>query len=248
MVEHIGFEAGVFLIDKPVGISSFGIVSRVRRIIGMKKVGHAGTLDPFATGLLIVCAGRPATKLISQFMDGEKEYVATLCLGIETTTQDPEGDIVCQQPVGHLSEEIIRECLLSFLGTQSQVPPIYSALKHQGKPLYYYARKGIEIKKDAREIIIREIERVDGGGDLIGDHPVLQIRVVCSKGTYIRTLASDIGKKLCCGAYLTDLRRTKSGCFDVEQALDGEDMSAENVLERFMEKVLSVEDVCKLLQ
>lgn len=248
MVEHSGFEAGVFLIDKPVGISSFGVVSRVRRIIGMKKVGHAGTLDPFATGLLVVCAGRPATKLISLFMDGEKEYLATLCLGIETTTQDPEGDIVRQQPVGHLSKESIDKCLLSFLGTQLQVPPAYSALKHQGKPLYYYARKGIEIKKDAREITIREIDCVGDLVDLTGDYPVLQIRVVCTKGTYIRTLASDIGKKLGCGAYLTDLRRTKSGCFDVAQALDGEDMSAENVLERFMGKVLSVEDVRKLLQ
>ena len=247
MVEQDQFEAGVFLIDKPVGVTSFGIVSRVRRILGMKKVGHAGTLDPFATGLLIVCAGRPATKLISLFMDGQKEYVATLCLGVETTTLDPEGEEVSRVPVGHLSSETIEKCVSSFLGVQQQIPPAYSALKHQGKPLYYYARKGIEIKKDAREITIHEIERI-GQGDLEGDHPSLQLRTICSKGTYIRTLGSDIGTQLGCGAYLTDLRRTVSGCFSVDDALTEEDMCAPDAHARFMDKVLSVEDVRKLLQ
>ncbi len=241
------FEAGIFLIDKPVGLSSFGVVSRVKRILNMKKVGHAGTLDPFATGLLIVCVGRPATKLISQFMDGEKEYEATLCLGVETETMDPEGKEISRTSVGSLSEDQINNCINSFLGEQFQQPPVYSALKHKGKPLYYYARKGIEIKKEPRKITIHDIERI-GSGDLEGEHPSLKIRVMCSKGTYIRTLGSDIGQKLGCGAYLTDLRRTKSGCFSVDKALTEEDISADDARERFMEKVLSVEDVRNLLQ
>ena len=246
-MEEKDFTAGIFLIDKPVGITSFGVVSRVRRILGMKKVGHAGTLDPFATGLLVVCAGRSATKMISSFMDGEKEYIATLCLGVETETLDPEGAEISRKQVGFLDAETIQTCLTGFKGIQMQVPPAYSALKHQGKPLYYYARKGIEVKKDAREITVHEIERL-GTGDLEGDHPSLVIRVRCSKGTYIRTLASDIGKTLGCGAYLTDLRRTKSGFFNVEDALTDADMSAEDAHERFMKKVLSVESVGKLLQ
>lgn len=241
------FEAGVFLIDKPAGLTSFGIVSRVKRILKMKKVGHAGTLDPFATGLLIVCAGRPATKLISQFMDGEKEYEARLCLGVETETMDPEGKEISRKHVGSLTEEQINDCINTFLGEQLQEPPAYSALKHKGKPLYYYARKGIEVKKDPRKITIHEIERI-GSGDLKGEQPSLKIRVVCSKGTYIRTLGSDIGRNLGCGAYLTDLRRTRSGLFSVADALTEEDISAEDSFERFMDKSLSIEDVLNLLQ
>jgi len=241
------FEAGIFLIDKPAGISSFGVVSRVKRILKMKKVGHAGTLDPFATGLLIICAGRPATKLISQFMDGVKEYEATLKLGVETETMDPEGNEISRQPVGTLAEDEIIRCLGEFKGSQMQQPPIYSALKHKGKPLYYYARKGIEVKKDPREVIIHTLERI-GDGDLKGDHPELKIRVVCSKGTYIRVLGSDIGKALGSGACLTELRRTKSGVFSVENSLTAEDFQADNARERFLQKVLSVEDAQKLLQ
>ncbi|MGL1931408.1 MAG: tRNA pseudouridine(55) synthase TruB [Desulfotalea sp.] len=241
------FTAGVFLIDKPAGITSFGVVARVRRVLGMKKVGHAGTLDPFATGLLVVCAGRPATKLISSFMDGEKEYYATLQLGVQTETGDTEGDEIYREPVGTVSESQINECLQSFLGEQKQVPPIYSALKHEGKPLYYYARKGIAITKEARDITIHELERVCSG-ELVGDFPELKIRVKCSKGTYIRTLAEDIGAALGTRAYLTALRRTASGCFNVSDALTEEDMSSEDAKERFMSKVLSVENVVKLLQ
>ncbi len=241
------FEAGVFLVDKPVGLSSFAVVSRVKRILNMKKVGHAGTLDPFATGLLIVCAGRPATKLISRFMDGAKEYEATLKLGIETETMDPEGREISRRPVGFLAEEKITCCLDLFHGTQLQQPPGFSALKHKGKPLYYYARKGIEVKKEPREITIHELERL-GSGNLAGDHPELKIRVLCSKGTYIRVLGSDIGRKLDVGAYLTELRRTKSGIFSVKNSLTADDFQADNARERFLQKALSVEDVQKLLQ
>lgn len=247
MIER-GVEAGVFVIDKPVDITSFGVVARMRKVLGLKKVGHAGTLDPFATGLLIVCAGRPATKLISQFMDGQKEYLATLRLGVETETLDTEGEIIRRTNVGELSGGEIESCLAKFRGKQSQVPPAYSALKHKGKPLYYYARKGIKIEKEAREITISVLERIDGGGDIEGLEGELQLRVVCSKGTYIRTLGADIGTDLGCGAHLTGLRRTQSGRFSVEHSLSWDELSGDNALDSCLNKMITVEDVAKLLQ
>lgn len=242
------FEAGVFLIDKPVDITSFGVVARLRRILKMKKVGHAGTLDPFATGLLIVCAGRPATKLISQFMDGEKEYFATLKLGEETETYDTEGEISNRTEIGLLTPTTVEDCLQRFRGIQMQVPPVYSALKHKGKPLYYYARKGIKITKEARQVEISTLERVGSCTDISDDSPLLDVRVVCSKGTYIRTLGSDIGSDLGCGAHLVALKRTMSGIFSVENALSWEELSSEKALDCCMDKMLSVDDVCKMLQ
>lgn len=249
MTEHSlkKFEAGVFLIDKPADISSFGVVSRMRRILNLKKVGHAGTLDPFATGLLIICAGRPATKLISLFMEGEKEYFATLQLGVETETLDTEGAVTHRCPVGNIPAARVESCLKNFHGVQMQVPPAYSALKHKGRPLYYYARKGIEITKEPREIDISVIERSDGGGDLSGDIAELGIRVVCSKGTYIRTLAADIGKDLGCGAHLRQLRRTRSGCFSISDSLSWQELQAEDSYSRCIGRMLSVEQVCKML-
>ncbi len=242
------FDAGVFLVDKPVDLTSFRVVSRLRRILQIKKVGHAGTLDPFATGLLIVCAGRSATKLISQFMEGKKEYMATLRLGVETETQDTEGAVTGRRPVGEISNLEVEACLQSFRGRQMQVPPAYSALKHQGKPLYYYARKGILITKDPREVDITILERTDGCLNISGNEADLGIRVVCSKGTYIRTLAADIGRALGCGAHLIQLRRTQSGTFSVDESLTWDDLSGEDALNRCMQKMITVEEVCKLLQ
>lgn len=242
------FLAGIFLIDKPAGLSSFGVVSRMRRILGIKKVGHAGTLDPFATGLLIVCGGRAATKLISKFMDGEKEYLATLKLGVETQTLDTEGEITATSPVGMYTTEKVESCLQRFRGVQHQIPPAYSALKHKGKPLYYYARKGIEVIKEPREITIHLLEHIREIEYQHGDVAELEIRVVCSKGTYIRTLGADIGQCLGCGAHLMQLRRTRSGVFDVSQALSWEDLQASNAFERCIDKMLTVEDVANLLQ
>ncbi len=242
------FEAGVFLIDKPVDISSFGVVARMRRVLSMKKVGHAGTLDPFATGLLIVCAGRPATKLISQFMEGEKEYLATLHLGVETETLDTEGEVIARHDVGEISAEAVEKCLTTFRGVQQQVPPAYSALKHKGKPLYYYARKGIKIEKEAREVNISTLERIGDESDLVGKEAQLQIRVVCSKGTYIRTLGADIGSALGCGAHLSQLRRTRSGLFSVDNAVTWDELNSENGLDHCLKKMISVEEVAKLLQ
>lgn len=209
------FESGVFLIDKPAGPTSFYMVRQIRRVLQMKKVGHAGTLDPFACGLLIVCAGRPATRIIQHLMDGGKEYEATLQLGIETDTQDLEGRVVSQKPVPALGDADILGCLDNFRGELLQTPPTFSALKHKGKPLYYYARKGIEITKEPRRVYIDEIQCLGRSAD------TLTIRVVCSKGTYIRTLAADIGRFLGCGAHLIALRRVRSGDFSVEEAIDG---------------------------
>ena len=244
----VELQAGVLLVDKPAGLTSFSIVSKIRRILGIKKVGHAGTLDPFATGLLIISVGRPATKLISLFMEGKKEYLATLCLGVATETFDTEGDITSRKPVGTLSGRDIEKCLQGFRGPQLQIPPRYSALKYKGKPLYYYARKGIDVTKGPREIDIDILERTDGNHDLSGDEAELTLRVVCSKGTYIRTLAADVGETLGCGAHLVELRRTKSGCFSVENSLTIDDFSVPDARERFFAKMLSVEEVGKLLQ
>ncbi len=242
------FEAGVFCIDKPAGVSSFAMVSGIRRVLKIKKVGHAGTLDPFATGLLVICVGRKATRHIDSFMVGDKEYIATLCLGIQTETLDPEGEITARTPVGELSADQIHQCLTGFQGEQQQIPPVYSALKHKGKPLYHYARKGIKIVKDPRTITIHELEWLDQRDSVVGETAEIQIRVVCSKGTYIRTLADDIGKMLGCGAYLTQLRRTRSGCFSVNDAMAGDDLRDDDAKEKLFSHMISIENACKLLQ
>ncbi len=211
-------DAGFFLVDKPCGPSSFKMVQIIRRALDIKKVGHSGTLDPFASGLLVICAGRAATKLIPRLMDGEKEYHAVLRLGVETDTQDTEGRIIAERPVPSLRQEKIHSCLSTFMGTQLQKPPMFSALKYKGKPLYYYARQGVEIERQPRTVEIKELECVEF------DQASLAIRVLCSKGTYIRTLAADIGEKLGCGAHLVALRRTKNGSFDVRDSLSGEEL------------------------
>lgn len=231
-------EAGIFLVDKPVGPSSFRMVQLVRRALSIKKVGHAGTLDPFASGLLVICVGRPATRLISQLMAGSKRYEAVLRLGIETTTQDLEGEVVARHEVGPFGREELARCLAGFLGEQLQTPPQYSALKHKGKPLYHYARRGIIIEKAPRPVTIFRLELLEAGPD------TLRILVDCSKGTYIRTLAADIGRALGCGAHLAALRRLRSGPFRVENAVDGASLQ-EPLLARpaLLAKALTGEEV-----
>ena len=248
MLEKDGLHAGIFLVDKPPGISSFGVVRKLRYILKIKKIGHAGTLDPFATGLLVICAGRPATRLISQIMSGEKEYLATLQLGVETSTCDTEGEIVREAGIGRITPALFEQAILKFRGRQLQVPPAYSALKYKGKPLYYYARRGIKIAKEAREIDISVLERVDSGTDLTDSDSRVQLRVVCSKGTYIRTLGADIGADLGCGAHLSQLRRTRSGCFSLQGSLSWAELSAENSYQQCLNKMISVEQAGKLLQ
>ncbi len=241
------FSAGIFVVDKPPMLTSFAVVAKMRGILGVKKVGHAGTLDPFATGLLVICAGRPATRLVAGFMNGEKEYLATLRLGQETTTLDPEGEIVAEKKVGRLTDATIEACLAQFRGRQMQKPPCYSALKYRGKPLYSYARKGITIEKAPRSIEITTLERPESTA-CSDSNPYLQLRICCSKGTYIRVLASDIGKELGCGAFLSSLRRIRSGYFSLENALVWDELLSDNAREYCFAKMISVGQIANLLQ
>ncbi|APV52558.1 tRNA pseudouridine(55) synthase TruB [Betaproteobacteria bacterium GR16-43] len=208
---------GVLLLDKPEGWTSTQALGRAKRLLGLRKGGHTGTLDPFATGLLPLVFGE-ATKFSRFLIDAPKEYLATLCLGQTSTTGDTEGAISDAVPVLATSEQI-DDVLRGFVGVQFQVPPMHSALHHQGKRLYELAREGVEVERTPREIFIHSIERADKSGEN------LIISVKCSKGTYIRTLAQDIGARLGCGAYLTGLRRTAVAGFRLEQAITVEGLA-----------------------
>jgi tRNA pseudouridine55 synthase len=210
-------EGEILFIDKPVKWTSFDVVSRVRGTFRVKKVGHAGTLDPNATGLLIVCTGKK-TKIIDEFSGLEKEYFATMELGARTASFDGETDVIEHKEFAHLTDEEIRGALGSFLGTQQQKAPMYSAVKHLGKPLYKYARKGREIERKPREVSITEIEMLSVA------LPLVMFRIVCSKGTYIRSIADECGMKLGCGAYLKELRRTRIGDYHVRDAIGVEEL------------------------
>ncbi len=211
-------ESAVVPVDKPAGPSSFRMVQLVRRASGIKKVGHAGTLDPFASGLLLICIGRPATRLVDRLMAGDKEYEATLQLGVSTATHDPEGEVLERREPSEAHFAALDEALAAFRGELWQSPPAFSAAKHQGKPLYSYARRGEMIEKPPRRALIHELRLLAQDRD----QGRLVLRVRCSKGTYIRSLAHDLGQVLGCGAHLVALRRLASGGFRVEQALAGE--------------------------
>ncbi len=206
---------GILAIHKPEGISSARVVSRVKKALGAKKVGHTGTFDPFATGVLL-CAINKGTKISSYFLGGKKRYKTRIHLGIETDTYDLTGKIESETSIEYvqaIEEEKIRETIASFMGPQDQIPPAYSALKHQGQPLYKLARQGKKIIKPARSIEIFDIQI-----DAI-ELPYIDIDVACSTGTYIRSLGYDIGKKLGCGAHLSTLCRTQSSAFRIEDAI-----------------------------
>ncbi|MCF8227136.1 MAG: tRNA pseudouridine(55) synthase TruB [Bacteroidales bacterium] len=205
------------LIDKELDWTSFDVVNKIRvslrNELGIKKikVGHAGTLDPLATGLVIICTGR-STKMISQYTGLDKEYVATVTLGATTPSFDLETEINQRLPFKHLTKEMIREELKGFLGTIEQVPPIFSAKQIDGKRAYNLARQGEDVKMRKNTVTIHEIEMIEY------DPPGLKLRICCSKGTYIRSIADDLGKKLKCGAHLSSLRRTRIGEFHVNDA------------------------------
>lgn len=203
---------GIVLVDKPGGISSAGVVARVKKIFGAKKVGHTGTLDPFATGVLICCINR-ATRLSQFFLKGGKAYEAEMVLGTETDTQDATGTVIQEHPVGGLPEDRIREAAARFVGAITQVPPIYSALKHQGTPLYKLARRGVVVEKPARPVTISRLEVLEV------NLPAVRFSVSCSSGTYVRTLCADMGRDLGCGAHLKVLRRTASCGFSIDDAI-----------------------------
>jgi len=207
------FEEGkVILIDKPLRWTSFDVIRRLRSIIKIKKIGHAGTLDPLATGLLIICTGK-FTKKINEYMAAEKEYIGTFTLGAVTPTYDLESEPQEFKDIGFITPEILKETTKQFTGEISQVPPIHSAIKQEGKPVYLLARKGADVKLQPRKITIHEFEIINM------ELPVISFKVVCATGTYIRSLANDFGAALGCGAYLSSLRRTRIGAFTVNESL-----------------------------
>jgi len=202
---------GILLLDKPLGFSSNQALQKIKWLLQAAKAGHTGTLDPLATGLLPLCFGE-ATKFAHFLTEADKTYVATLKLGAVTNTGDAEGEVIASSPVNVSSAEFAAACE-QFVGEISQTPPMYSALKHEGKALYEYARAGIEIAREARKVTIHQIAVNYFAGD------VAEITVRCSKGTYIRTLAEDVGKSLGCGAHLIGLRRTATAGYDIAQTL-----------------------------
>lgn len=202
---------GILNIDKPYGLTSFDVVARVRRMSGQRKVGHAGTLDPAATGVLLVCLGR-ATRVIEFLMEGTKAYRAEIEFGAETDSYDATGEITQRKDPSGLRLSQIEKELPSFTGSISQAPPPFSAVKFKGKPLYSYARAGIDIETKTRPVRIDSLE-ITGW-----DPPVLGLDIVCGKGTYIRSLAHDLGRILGCGAHLKSLVRTRCGDHDIADA------------------------------
>ena len=203
---------GILVVDKPPGLSSARVVSIVKRLLQAQKVGHAGTLDPFATGVLIVCVNQ-ATRLARYWLNSAKTYQAELCLGIETDTQDPTGTVISTCEAVDVPEDTLQAVMKSFVGTLDQAPPVYSALKHQGVPLYRLARKGEPFQKPARQIQIYRLDILEIA------LPLVRFEVSCSAGTYIRTLCADIGKILGCGGHLKNLRRTASSGYAITDAI-----------------------------
>ena len=213
-------EGKVLLLDKPLTWTSFKMIRRVRGLTFVQKVGHAGTLDPLATGLLIICTGK-ATKQINDYMGMNKEYVGTLVLGATTATYDLESEPENFKSIDHITADQIQKTSLQFVGEIEQLPPQHSAIKKDGVRLYETARQGIEVKVDPRKVTIEtfEITKID--------LPNIEFRVACSTGTYIRSLVKDFGDALGVGAYMSALRRTKIGAFDIADAIQWEDLRDE---------------------
>jgi len=207
---------GIIIIDKPDGWTSQDVAAKLRGVFHERRIGHGGTLDPMATGVLPIFVGR-ATRGVEFFESAEKEYVAGLRLGVETNTQDTTGEILAEKPVS-VTREQVEAVLQTFLGPQEQLPPMYSAVKIGGKKLYELARQGKTVERKARSIEILELELLDGAG------ADWTFRVRCSKGTYVRTLCHDVGQALGCGGCMSSLRRTKAGCYGIEQAVTMEQL------------------------
>lgn len=204
--------SGVLLVDKDPGFTSHNAVALCRRVLGTRRVGHCGTLDPMATGLLIIVVGS-ATKLQDRLMCEDKVYTGTMKLGVETDSQDAEGEVVAVKPTAGIDEAAIRRAFAHFSGEFEQVPPMYSAVKIHGVPCYKLARRGKDVERKARRVCVSDYTLTRIAADEI------DFTVHCTKGFYVRTYAHDIGQLLGCGAHLTALRRIRSGCFDVSQAI-----------------------------
>ena len=215
---------GVLLLDKPLGLSSNDALQKARRLFRAEKAGHTGTLDPLATGLLPLCFGA-ATKFSQASLDADKTYRATVTLGQTTTTADAEGQVLRERPVNVTREQGV-SVITQFTGTISQVPPMHSALKHEGKPLYAYARAGIDVSRPARQVRIHQIDLIEG------ESAVWTLDVSCSKGTYIRTLVEDMGEALGCGAHLKALRRLASGPVHLHSAYTLDHLASVSEAER----------------
>lgn len=209
---------GILIIDKPADWTSQDVAAKLRGVLHEKRIGHGGTLDPMATGVLPIFVGR-ATRAVEFFESAEKEYVAGLRLGVETDTQDSSGRVVATAPVP-VNKPQVEKALQGFLGPQQQVPPMYSAVKIGGKKLYELARKGEAVDRKPRDIVLYALELLDGEGD----HYTFRVR--CSKGTYVRTLCHDLGRVLGCGACMDSLRRTRAGCYGLDQAVPLADVIA----------------------
>ncbi len=236
-LDENGNPCGVLLVDKDPGFTSHNAVALCRRILGTKKVGHCGTLDPMATGMLIVVIGK-ATKVQDRLMGEDKVYTATMKLGIETNSQDADGQVVAEKPTEGVTEEAIRAAFDHFLGAFDQVPPMYSAVKINGVPCYKLARKGREVERKARavQVLGYTISRID----LVSAE--VDFTVHCTKGFYVRTYAHDIGQRLGCGAHLTALRRLRSGAFDISQAVPVPELKAAG-REELLARLLPLETV-----
>lgn len=205
---------GIFAVNKPVGVTSHDIVNMVRRNTGVKRVGHGGTLDPLAEGVLVIAVGRENTKLLDAYVNGEKEYITEIFLGATSATDDREGEKTEVNKTITPSLEKIKKQLKQFEGTISQTPPLYSSIKLQGKPAHRRMRKGEDIKLKAREVFVKEIE-------VLGyTYPVIKLRIATGSGVYIRSIARDLGEKLGTGGYLLSLIRTRVNTFTIDKALD----------------------------
>ncbi|MBL8013811.1 MAG: tRNA pseudouridine(55) synthase TruB [Candidatus Omnitrophica bacterium] len=213
---------GIIVVDKPTGMTSHDVVSRVRRKLSMRRVGHAGTLDPLATGVLVILLGN-STKLFDKFVTFDKAYAATLMLGTQTTTADITGEVIEQKPFEHINQKEIENVLSEFVGDSQQKPPMVSAVKYKGERLYKLARKGIVVDRPARNIRIDVLQMVDCV------LPQVKFYLECSKGTYVRTLAEDVGARLGCGACITQIQRTKVGIFTLQDAVKLEELNEGHV-------------------
>ena len=224
---------GIIVVKKEQGFTSFDVVAKLRGICGQKKIGHTGTLDPDAEGVLPVCLGN-ATKVCDMLTDSDKEYEAVMLLGVETDTQDTSGTVLVQKPTDHLLEEMVLSVIRSFVGPIKQIPPMYSALKVNGQKLCDLARAGITVERKARDIMVYGIDIVSV------ELPRVTMRVKCSKGTYIRTICHDIGQKLGCGAAMEHLTRTRAAGYTLEQALTLAEIQSrkdEGILENIVRSV-----------
>ena len=230
--------SGVFIVDKPAGMTSAGLTNILKRLLKVKKIGHSGTLDPFATGVMVCCTGQ-ATRLSRFFLAGTKSYEAVMVLGVATDTQDATGTVTAVSGETNFPEEVVSEVLARFMGESLQAPPVYSALKHEGVPLYRLAREGRPVQKPARPIHISEIRLIDM------NLPEVRFQVTCSAGTYIRTLCTDMGTLLGCGAHLKELRRTEACGFGIGEAVSLEALQELAEEGRAFERMISMSDALK---